>query len=65
MLQKAHFNKQILLLVLCSSSTLSYLHTFGSLSEIGIYVILCEDVRGSFSFCTIFFFLFGTALAIL
>lgn len=65
MLQKLNFNMQILLLVLCSPSTLSYLHTFGSLSEIGTKVILCEDVRRGLFPSVLFFFLFGTALAIL
>lgn len=65
MLQKSNFSMQILLLVLCSPSTLSYLHTFGSLSEIGTKVILCEDVRRGLFPSLLFFFLFGTALAIL
>lgn len=57
MLQKSNFSMQILLLVLCSPSTLSYLHTFGSLSEIGTKVILCEDVRRGL-FPSVLFFSF-------
>lgn len=58
MLQKSNFSMQILLLVLCSPSTLSCLHTFGSLSEIGTKVILCEDVRRGLFPSLLFFFPF-------